>query len=150
MRRMGFLLIACLLFVGLLAACGGSKVYQDGEYRAEFAKFDSYGYKDYLTLTVEDGSITKVEYNARDAEGLLRTEDEKYAQEMEAVRETYPELYTTNLINQLLEKQDIEKVDMIAGATYSSDSFKALFTALEENMQEGNTELLLVENVPTK
>ncbi len=53
-------------------------------------------------------------------------------------------------MNQLLEKQGLDGVDVIAGATYSSDCFKALFAALEENMVNGVTDQVYVENVPVK
>lgn len=150
MRRFAAVLLAVLLCVGLLAGCKDDAAYADGTYYAEFEEFDSYGYKDYMRVTVEDGVVTALEYNAVNADGTLRTQDDKYRQNMESVNETYPEKYTADLVNQFMESKDIDKLDAIAGATWSSDSFKALYKALQLNMAVGDTSTQLVENVPEK
>lgn len=150
MQRFAKALLAVVCCVAVLAGCKPDTVYADGRYTAEFQDYDSYGYKDYMRVTVEDGAITALEYNAVNAEGLLRTQDEKYRQNMESVNETYPEKYTADLVNQFMESQDISKLDAVAGATWSSDSFKALFTALQASMAAGDTSTQLVENVPEK
>ncbi|MGD9559819.1 MAG: FMN-binding protein [Oscillospiraceae bacterium] len=139
-----------LLCIVTLAACNAPPTYQDGTYSAEFKDFDSYGYKEYMIVTVSGGEITDLVYNAVNEEGVLRTQDEKYQQNMESVVDTYPEKYTGDLINQFMDEQDISRVDIIAGATWSSESFKALFIALEAHMTSGDTTALRVDNVPEK
>ncbi|NLW79173.1 MAG: FMN-binding protein [Ruminococcaceae bacterium] len=150
MRRFAAALLAVLLCGALLAGCQADTAYADGTYYAEFEEYDSYGYKEYMRVTVEDGAVTALEYNAMDADGALRTQDEKYRQNMESVNDTYPEKYTADLVNQFMENKDIDKLDAIAGATWSSDSFKALYKALLLNMAVGDTNTVLVENVPEK
>lgn len=139
--------IAILLFAG----CSSKEVsYQDGLYKAEFADFDTHGYKDTLALTVKDGSIVSVNYDGVNKDGGLKTKDEKLKQETEAVQGTYPEKIAADLANHYMELQDISKIDVVAGATYSSESFKALYTALQPNMISGDTSVLVIENVPEK
>ncbi len=147
--------VICLLMTGLmtalsLAACGGPATYQDGTYAAEFREYDSYGYKDFLRVTVKDGAVTEVVYNAHDANGALKTDDADYASRMASVQDTNPERYTADLQNQLLQAQSIEDVAVIAGATWSSECFSVLFTALEESMYGGSSGLVLVDNVPER
>lgn len=135
----------------VLAGCGEEeKTYSDGVYSAEFVDFDSYGYKDFMRVTVTDGVVVELLYDGLNPEGGLKSEDEKYQADMEAVQQTYPKKYTSDLVNQYLENHDIGKVDTVAGATYSSDSFRALFTAIEESMVAGSTDPLVVENVPVR
>lgn len=145
--------IAAVFLAALLlpmAGCRQEATLQDGSYRAEVAGFDSRGYKDYLEVTVEGGEITEVVYDGVDEDGGLKTKNEKYAEDMQAVQDTYPEKYTKDLINQYLEAQSATKVDALAGATYSSEVFTALASALEAAMLEGNTSTVVVENPPEK
>ena len=152
MHRLGPVLLALALGAGMLAGCGGpkKKAFLDGEYRAEFADFDSYGYKDFVELTVKDGLVTEVYYNGINADGHLKTEDLKYESDMQSLQDTWPVKYSTDLENQYLESQGIEGVDALAGATYSSDAFRTLMTGLEEQMAAGDTATLVLENIPAK
>ena len=154
MQRITAMCAVFLLLVFGLFGCGGQqqeKPLVDGTYTAEFKEFDSYGYKDFIQVVVQDGTVVKVEYNGRNADGGLKTADEKYRSDMEKTQDTYPGRYTADLGNQLLEKGAITQVDDIAGATWSSECFKALYTALaQNNMTTGDTAPLLVDNVPEK
>lgn len=152
MHRKLAVLLSLVLGVLLFAGCTdlGSKTYMDGTYYAEYVDFDSYGYKDYLWVTVEDGAVKSIEYNGKNEDGLKKTDDEKYQSEMQAVLDTYPRKYTADMVNQYLEKQDIDAVDTLAGATYSFESFKALFLALEPQMVKGDTTAIAVPNIPVK
>ncbi len=134
----------------LLAACSGGKTFKDGVYHAEFETYDSRGYKDFIDVTVQDAKVTTISYDARAEDGSLRTGDAKYQKDMEAVQETYPARYSQDLVNQYLEDQNIDGVDTVAGATYSTESFIALFKALEPNMVSGNTDPLTLPNIPEK
>ena len=148
MRKIWAVWLAALCVLGLLAGCSQSKSFQDGVYSASFSDYDSRGYKDFLEVTVENSAVTSVRYDAVDANGALRSQDEKYRKDMEAVQGTYPEKYSADLVNQYMEEQDIDKVDTIAGATYSTQCFLALFKALEPSMQSGDTTPVVVDNIP--
>ncbi len=142
--------LSALLSLMLLAGCSGTKAYKDGSYRAEFQNYDSRGYKDFLEITVEDTVVTSILFNAVSESGLYKNDDSKYQEEMDAVQGTYPARFSQDLVNQYLETHKIDDVDTIAGATYSTESFLALFKALEPQMTSGNTETLVVENISEK
>ena len=57
------LAVCSLLPVLLMTGCS-SAGYRDGSYRAEAADFDQSGWKDYVQLTVSDGKVTEIEYDA--------------------------------------------------------------------------------------
>ncbi len=130
----------------LLTACGSEAAYIDGNYRAEFDNFDSRGYKDFLEVTVENGAVISLHYNAVSEDGLLKNDDIEYRENMQNEQAIYPERFSQDLINQYLDTQSIDGVDIVAGATYSSECFLDLFNALEPQIQRGETDTLIVEN----
>ena len=124
---------------------------QDGTYRAEYKNFDVYGWKDYIEITVEEGEIIQLVFDAVNMEdGSLKSEDESYKNEMELIVGTYPAKYNTDLINQFLESGKISAVDVVAGATQSTGSFKTLLTNIVPNIQDGNTDVVLVDDFVAK
>lgn len=137
-----------IVFCGLmlLVACGQSKPLKDGIYSAELKDYDNHNYKEFIVVTVKEGDVTAIQYDAKSPEGALRNTDEKYKSDMEPVQGTFPKQYTADLVNQYLANRTIEKVDAVAGATNSSQNFSAMFKALKSNMQSGDTSLVVVEN----
>ena len=124
---------------------------QDGTYRAEYKNFDVYGWKDYIEITVEEGEIIQLVFDAVNMEdGSLKSEDESYKNEMELIVGTYPAKYNTDLINQFLESGKISAVDVVAGATQSTGSFKTLLTNIVPNIQSGNTDVVFVDDFVAK
>lgn len=139
MRRICTILLSVLVFVCAVAGCNSPESYVDGTYTAEVAHYDSYGYKDFLVVTVEEGAVANLVFDGRSPEGALRSEDERYRQEMEVIQSTYPAQYSADLVNQYMLAHDIEKVEIVAGATLASNNFKQLFAALLPQMEQGNT-----------
>ena len=143
-RLMGVLLVA-ILCLGALTGCGDKqKVYSDGIYRAEYTEPDTFGYRDFVVATVRGGVVEDLVFDAINDMGTLRSEDTAYREDMEEIQGTYPEKYSQDRIIQYLEQQDITQGDVIANATESSNKFMALFTALEPQMQAGNTETVYI------
>ena len=120
---------ALLVFVG----CGSS--YKDGAYKAQYKDADEHGWTEFVEVTVKDGKVT---------DGKLKSQDAEYKSYMEATG-TWPEKFYGDIAEQYKEKQSAEKMDAVAGATNSSDSFKVLMTELEQSMKEGNTDTITVE-----
>lgn len=147
MRLLAGVLGGCCLF---LTACKPDTTLQDGTYRAETKHYDSRGYKDFIEVTVKDAEIIDVRYDAEKEDGSLKTQDSKYRDDMAAVQETYPEKFSQDLVNQLLETRKPDSVDAIAGATYSSDNFNALLAALKPAMIEGSSNTVVIENLPER
>ncbi len=143
MRKLVCLLVALVIGAVALTGCGAAIV--DGTYRAEFKTYDHYGWKDYVVIEIEDGVVVNIEANAINENGELKTEDGEYRTSMEQVMGTYPAKYYGDLVNQYLAGGSIEGVEIVAGATLSSDNFKALVMALTESMQNGDTETVVIE-----
>lgn len=142
-------LMAVVICVFAFTACSEASFtnLQDGTYRAEYKNFDVYGWKDYIEITVEDGEISGLVFDAVNMEdGSLKSEDESYKSQMEPIVGTYPAKYNADLINQFLESGKISAVDVVAGATQSTGSFKTLLTNIVPNIKEGNIEIVLVDD----
>ena len=135
-----------LLAALLLSSCQGSDTYKDGTYRTQFKEPDDHGWTEYVEVTVSGGKFTAVEFDAMNEDGEKKTQDEEYKEAYTgAGYQTYPADYTQKLEDSLLQKQDANNVEMVAGATKSSNSFKELVKALESRMKKGDTSTLLVE-----
>jgi major membrane immunogen (membrane-anchored lipoprotein) len=107
----------------------------DGEYRAERLE-PSHGWVDFVELTVENGKFTDVVLDAYNAEdGSLKSEDEGYADRMGMD----PAEFFATLADDLEEKQHINEVDTVTGATSSSNNFRALVKAIIDRGVEGST-----------
>lgn len=144
-RRGAFALLAAVMLL-FFTGCGR---WQDGEYRAECAEFDSLGYRDYLAVTVKDGEIIRAEYDAVSEDGGLKSEDEAYAGEMRPICGVDPAEFSAALDAALTGRsaKSREPVDAVAGASYSSGRCAALLNALEQNMRKGIFETVVVEGL---
>lgn len=138
-------LSAAVLASMMLASCG-SDGYRDGTYRAEADRYDDHGWKEYLVLTVKDGAITQAEFDAVNAEGVKKTEDAGYEQAyLDADLGTWPADTAQRLEEALISTQKADEVDTVAGATWSSNSFRKLAAALEKPMEKGSREIVTVD-----
>lgn len=115
-------------------------LYEDGTYNVAAEDFDDHGWKPQLELVIKDHKIESVNFDYTNEEGKLKTEDEGYKAAMEPKSGTYPAKYTEELEKALIDKQSVGDVDVIAGATTSSNNFKALVEyALDEMAEVGDT-----------
>lgn len=150
MKKTLAIAVAMLAVMGTMASCGdnanSNEAYKDGSYRVEAKDFDDHGWKEYINVTVKDGKIAEVEFDALSQEdGHKKTEDQEYKDAyIGAGFETYPADYTEKLEKGLVEKQDASKVDTVAGATHSSDFFKQMMKELDKNMKKGDTNTVIV------
>lgn len=144
MKRIFVMLISLLLMTPLLTACGDQEGLQDGYYTAQASEF-SHGWKEYITILVKGGSIVSVEYNAENASGFIKSWDNTYMQNMLQVTGTYPNEYTRNYANQLLEGQGEEGIDALSGATSSHGSFQILSQAVLEQARMGDSSIAIVD-----
>ncbi|MBC8546778.1 FMN-binding protein [Clostridiaceae bacterium NSJ-31] len=142
MKKILAAVLAMVFALALLTACGSSM--KDGTYRAEYSSFDDHGWKDFVEVTVSSGKITAVDYDAVNEEGTRKSEDAAYKESMEPVSGTYPEKFSSELEQQLVDKQEVKKVDTVAGATNSSDAFKVLATEALKNAKNGKTDAAIV------
>ncbi|WP_322202000.1 FMN-binding protein [Acutalibacter intestini] len=144
MKRILATLLSVMLIAQLLAACGSQAGLQDGYYTAQASEF-SHGWKEYITILVKGGSIISVEYNAENASGFIKSWDNAYMQSMLQDQGTYPNEYTRNYANQLLEGQGERSIDAITGATSSHESFQILAQAVLEQARQGDSSIVFVD-----
>ncbi len=112
---------------------------KDGKYKAEASDFDERGWKPFVEADVKDGKITTVTFDYINKDGKFKSEDAEYNKNMEAKVKTGPAKFTKQLEDALVEKQDVAKIDVVTGATHSTDNFKAIAVKVVENAQKGDT-----------
>jgi len=152
MRKIISLVLVGVMSLGMLTGCSAEQMNSttlvDGTYRAEFREFDNYGWKDYVEVTIAEGELNEVVFDSVNESGTkLKSEDESYKAEMEAIVGTYPAKYNKDLINQFIESGKVTAVDIVAGATESTGNFKTLVVVAMENAMNGNTETAVVNNL---
>lgn len=133
-----FLIVTCVI---LLTGCfgGGSEAkYKDGKYLAEGTK-DSYGWSEFVEVTVKDGNVSELVFDSKNEEGKLKSEDENYNKiYKEALNITATEAFD-QIEKQYMDSKNPSEVKKVAGATVSTDNFVTMMTKLEEKMVNGDT-----------
>ena len=154
MKKLISMVLAGILAVGIMTGCTPSGSVDlsgqltDGVYRVEFEDFDSYGWKDFVEVTIADGELYEVVFDAVNEDGTkLKSEDESYRNQMEMIVGTYPAKFNKDLINQFISSGKVTGVDIVAGATESTGNFKTLVIAAMENAMTGDTEVKVIPNV---
>ena len=140
MKKLLTLALVAVLAI-TLAACGGSGAIKDGTYTAEYKNM-SHDWKEYLSVTYKDGKITDVDFDAKNADGKLKSSctPEEYPMDP-PVSEWLPQLEAN-----IKAAGAADKVEAVAGATGSSNSAKELMAAVEKQAKAGKTEVAVVEN----
>lgn len=143
-KKMFILSLIVTLALPTLAGCSNLNELKDGYYTAEMAEF-SHGWKEYLIIQVKHGAIVSAEFNAKDASGFIKAWDNTYMKNMMTVQETYPNKYTREYVQQLIEGQRDVQVDVVTGASSSGNNFKQLVQAVLKQAENGNSETVIVE-----
>lgn len=165
------LITGTLLFSSVLAlvACGGQKeaekteteaktemtetaektetamaALKDGTYTGESA-FDEHGFKVVHSITVKDGKITESAFGYEDEKGMLKADNEEYNTNMKAKSGVSSKEATDKLNADLIEAQNASDVEVVTGATHTSENFKMATEALLKAAEEGNTEKVTFE-----
>ena len=117
----------------------------DGTYTAAFDFADGRGWRAFLQIEVDGGVITDVDFDYVNADGIRKSEDDGYNQrwqgaldediDMNIARDTFAE--------QLIDRQSVP-IDVVTGATGSSELMNELGEAVLERARDGNTELAVV------
>lgn len=147
MRKLLALVLVLCLVVALVAGCSSQKkqegqpnqqqeqqggqqeqqvAYKDGTYYAEEKEFSEQGWKGLVTVIVKDGKITNVFYDEINKEGKLKSFDPEYGPKMKEKSGTTPVEAYAKLEQSVIDKQKAEAVDVVSGATHTSEAFKAL------------------------
>jgi len=144
MRRWFLFLHLIFLSVFTIGCSDDDNIMKDGIYTAEMEDY-SFGWKEFVTITVKNNKIVAVEYNAKNKSGFIKSWDNAYMRNMNSVSGTYPNKYTREYANQFLEKQTNTEIDMITGASTSGSNFKLLAGAVVQRAKEGNSTIIKVK-----
>ena len=120
---------------------------QDGTYTLVEKNFDTRGWKTEFSITVVDGKITESTFDNVNEAGVKKSEDAEYQKNMADKVGVGPADYFPQLNNQLVEKQDPEAVEVVTGATHSSDTFKEYAPMLIKAAEAGDTTTIEIDNV---
>lgn|SRR5699024_6516219 len=119
---------------------------QDGSYRIEDLNFGETGWKEALEITVDGGKITDATWESVDEEDNNKIEDEDYQETMTNVNDLGPQDFIPDLEGQLVDKQDPADVEVVSGATGTSEKFQDYAQQLVDAAKEGNTDTIEVDN----
>lgn len=162
------LVVAAVMIVSLATACGASSnskpaestaapastaaapattagapaeagKYKDGTYKVEYDNFDSKGWKAFVELTIAGDKITAATYDYVNKDGKLKTADAAYEKAMKDKNGVGPVEYSKTLSDGILAKQDAAAVDIVAGATSSSEHFIELATIILKELAPAGT-----------
>lgn len=143
-RRAAAILAVVLIMAGMSAGCGSTNRLKDGFYTAEMAEF-SHGWEEYLIIQVKDNKIVSAEFNARNESGFIKAWDNSYMKNMMSVQGTYPNKYTREYVQQLIDGQADMEVDAVTGASHSGQNFEKLVAAVLRQAEAGDSSTAVVE-----
>ncbi|MFL0441475.1 extracellular electron transfer flavoprotein PplA [Enterococcus mundtii] len=118
---------------------------QDGTYKLEEKNYSN-GYRSVFEMVVKDGKITESNYDNVNEDGKSKMDDAEYNENMKAKAGTNPETFIPELNEQLLSAQSASGVEVVTGATHSSESFQNYAQQLIQAAQAGNTETIEIDN----
>ena len=121
---------------------------KDGTYKLE-EKNEKNGYRAVFDMTVKDGKITESKYDNINADGKSKTEDTKYEESMKAKSGVGPKEYIKQLNDSFVKAQSASGVEVVTGATHSSESFQNYAQQLIQAAQAGNTDTIEIDNGAT-
>ncbi|EOA6326962.1 extracellular electron transfer flavoprotein PplA [Enterococcus faecalis] len=121
---------------------------KDGTYKLE-EKNEKNGYRAVFEMTVKDGKITESKYDNINADGKSKTEDTKYEESMKAKSGVGPKEYIKQLNDSFVKAQSASGVEVVTGATHSSESFQNYAQQLIQAAQAGNTDTIKIDNGAT-
>ena len=136
----------------VLAACGADEGTTDeaatGEetYRIEEQNFGETGWKEALEITVADGEITDANWESVDEDGNAKLEDDEYQEAMSGAVGVGPQDFIPELEESLVNAQEPADVEVVSGATSTSEKVQDYAQQLVDAVEEGNSEKIQVDN----
>ncbi|WP_088810702.1 MULTISPECIES: extracellular electron transfer flavoprotein PplA [Listeria] len=118
----------------------------DGTYKLEEKNYDDKGWKAFASIEVKDGKITKANYDYKNKDGELKSEDADYEKAMKDKVGTGPQEYLKQLSDSLVKSQSASGVDIVTGATHSSDTFINYANQLIQAAQRADTTTISINN----
>lgn len=119
---------------------------QDGTYKLEETGY-SHGYRVTMSMTVAGGKVTKTTYDYVDKAGKSKQDDAAYEKSMKKQAGTGPKEYIPAL-NESFTKNgsNTAGIEVVSGATESSNTFKNYAQQLVQAAQAGKTDMIKIDN----
>ena len=139
-------LCLCFILVIALGGCGQKEIkMQDGSYTAQMSDY-SFGWREFVTITVKNGEIVSVQYNAENESGFIKSWDSAYMKNMKTVTGTYPNEYTRYYAAQIMGQSELPDIDSLSGASTSGGNFEKLSKAVVEQALKGDSQVVYVKS----
>ncbi|MBA1392550.1 FMN-binding protein [Lactobacillus sp. XV13L] len=123
------------------------KKLKDGTYKLQELNY-SHGYRQVYTMVVKGGKISSFKYDQVNKKGVSKTKNAGYEKQMKKVTKTGPKEYIPELEKEFLKANgNMEKVQVVSGATESSHSFIAYVDQLLNAAQKGDASTIKVDNI---
>ena len=119
---------------------------QDGEYTLT-TEADERGWAHQFTIVVKDGAVTESNYDMVNEAGDLKSVDKEYNTAMEEGTGTSFATAVEELNAALVEKQSVEDIEVVTGASSTSNAFLDYAKQLLDAAAEGNTDPIEAELV---
>jgi major membrane immunogen (membrane-anchored lipoprotein) len=107
--------------------------------------FNQDGWKDYITIYVNNGVISTAEYNAFNQTGLLRSWDTDYLKSITTKDSFNPNHYPRQYCSFLVAVQNPDRVQTIEGGRKTHEIFVVLAKAAIEISRRGKNEIAQVD-----
>lgn len=98
---------------------------EDGKYQGE-TPLDDYKYKHVISFEVKNGKIISLDYDEINKDGQGKQHDKVYCKKMD-VAGTNPSIAYPIYEKAMLDKQNLNSIDAVSGASYSLYRFKLAF-----------------------
>lgn len=141
-----------LAFIAIIIAASGLSfstddsdgLLHDGYYTAEMADYSD-GWKEYLTIYVNNGRVIAAEYDGRNESGFVKSWDMEHARIMNQTDGALQHKYMRFYVSELVARQSSEGIEAMSGATNSYRSFKRLVDAAILQARTGVSEVVFVD-----
>jgi major membrane immunogen (membrane-anchored lipoprotein) len=137
--------LTCLCLAAFFGCKSNTDLLNDGYYTAEASDFSQDGWKDYLTIYVNNGFIITAEFNAFNETGLLRSWDTDYLKSIYKPGFQSPNHYPRQYCSYLVAVQDPDRVQTIDGGRKTHEIFVTLAKAALEYSRQGKNSIAAVK-----
>ena len=139
-------LLAGAVLLALTLGCAPEEAaLKDGYYTAEAADFNDQGWKEFLTIYVNNGTIVTAEYNARNASGFVNSWDMDARRARSRAGGVQPHQYARAFTVALLNRQDPGQVQSVPGAERAHLRFQKLAEAAIAQARAGDKMVAFVD-----
>ncbi|MBN2259152.1 MAG: FMN-binding protein [Clostridiales bacterium] len=119
--------------------------YTDGTYAVIYSHTDSHGWIPILEMKIKNGLIQSAWMDYQNPSGELKSDDTSYSNLMKATVGITPFEAYKKMNDSLTESQNSSSIDVITGATHSSEFFIEMSKAALSAASTGKTNLIILD-----